>query len=358
MLDDLIGREKLVCHLVIIAAMTMLLAPLVRYAVLGWAIKRRDILDGFDQAAVQAYYQMFSRAAPPGGATLAEFDKLHRRFYGRHFFILPGLILLLVGWLAVTLVVFTAMDQAGYIKNPLFNLPEIAMASLAGAYLWVVHDQILRSRRLDFSPSDVLWCCLRIVIAVPMGYALAGILADDAGPFVAFALAAFPLSALLSIMRRISEKKLDLGDSKEEASDALIKLQGMNRTIVERLHNEDVTTITQIAYCDPVRIVMRSNLSFNFVSDCMNQALAWMYLEDKLALLRPLGLRGAVEIRNFIVALDDADPKSPHKADHDLAVAALPKLAATLGQDPATVQLVFREIAADPFTTFLSSVWF
>jgi hypothetical protein len=86
------------------------------------------------------------------------------------------------------------------------------------------------------------------------------------------------------MLRQLSEKKLDLGATTVEASDDIIKLQGINRTIVERLSNEDITTVTQVAYCDPVRLAMRSNLSFNFVIDCMNQALAWMYLQGTIRL--------------------------------------------------------------------------
>ena len=358
MLDDLSGRQWLVCHLVITASITMLIAPLFRYALLGWKAKQRDIMDGFDPRAIRAYFGMFSRGSlPPEGQEVAEFEKMYTKWYGRRFFILPGIILFVVGYLAIAMVVYTAMDKLGYIRNPIVNLPETAVAALCGAYLWVVHDQILRSRRLDFSPSDVLWASLRIVIAVPLGYAIASILTEVVAPFIAFAMAAFPLSALLSILRRIAEKKGGLGETADEGSDDLVKLQGMNRMIVERLNNEDITTITQIAYCDPIRVVMRSNLSFNFVSDCMNQALAWMYLEDKLAALRPLGLRGAIEIRNFVEAYDDATPQSEDMQEHECALAAFPKIAAALKQEPETVQLAFREIAGDPFTRFLSLVW-
>ena len=35
-----------------------------------------------------------------------------------------------------------------------------------------------------------------------------------------------------------------------------------------------VAQIAQVAYCDPIRLVMRSSLTFSFVIDCMNQALA------------------------------------------------------------------------------------
>jgi hypothetical protein len=86
----------------------------------------------------------------------------------------------------------------------------------------------------------------------------------------------------------------------------------------------------------------------------MNQALAWTYLEENLAILRPLSLRGATEIRNFVDAYDNIEVS---KEEHALAVSALPKLAAAVKQDPDTLHLTLREIAGDPYTSFLSRVW-
>ena len=222
--------------------------------------------------------------------------------------------------------------------------------------MWIVNDLISRARRLDFTPSDVLWALLRLVIAVPMGYAFA-VLAKSQGPFIAFAIGAFPLATLTSMLRRLTTKTLGLDPTPDEACDDIIKLQGINKTIVERLLNEDIATVTQVAYCDPVRLVMRSNLTFNFVTDCMNQALAWMYLESDLDKIRPLGLRGAAEIKHIVDAYDYGGSDVARKSEHDRAVAALPKIADKLGQTPETVQIVFREIAGDPFTVYLDAVW-
>ncbi len=159
------------------------------------------------------------------------------------------------------------------------------------------------------------------------------------------------------MMKRLFNKKLGLEPNADEGHDDIVKLQGINRPIVERLADEDVTTITQIAYCDPVRLVMRSNLTFNFVTECMNQALAWLYFEDKLAVLRPLGLRGAVEIRCLIEEYDDIDTEPTSQAAHDRAVAALPHIAQSFGQPVEAFQIALRQIADDPYTVFLAKVW-
>jgi hypothetical protein len=353
-------QKTLVCMLLVFAGIAAIMAPFLRYVSVGWRAKRNDIMDGLDADARLAYFEMFCRSgvALSAPAASAEFEVLYSRWYGRRFFVVPGLCLCLVSLLSITSVVFSAMHMLGYARNLLFDVPTIAIAAVAGAYMWVVNDFISRARRLDFAPSDVQWGVLRLIISVPMGYSCAAVAAPAVGPFIAFAVGAFPLSTLTSMLQKLANKSLGLEPTAEEASDDIIRLQGINKTIVERLSNEDITTVTQIAYCNPVRLVMRSNLNFNFVTDCMNQALAWMYLQDGLVKIRSLGLRGAIEIKNLIDGYDGAIKNEAKRAEERArAVAAFPKIAAALNQEPETLQIVFRQIAKDPYTIFLYSIW-
>lgn len=343
-------------------AMAALMTPLLRYVLVGWRAKRQDIMDGLNAEARLAYYRMFCRTESVTSADVAmtEFEKLYQTWYGRKYFILPGVIFVLVGTIEITLVSFSTLHDLQFISsNPLFDVPVTAVAAIAGAYLWVADDFISRARRLDFSPSDVQWGTLRLVIAVPMGYAFATVASKDLGPFVAFALGAFPLTALISMLQRLARKGVGIEATKEEGTDDIIKLQGIYPTIVDRLSFEDISTVTQVAYCDPVRLVMRSNLTFNFVTDCMNQALAWMYFQDQLGtVLRPMGMRGAVEIKCLIDEFDDtSSTDADSKAAHELALVALPQMADKLGSSPEALQIAFRQIAEDPFTAFLCEVW-
>jgi hypothetical protein len=71
-----------------------------------------------------------------------------------------------------------------------------------------------------------------------------------------------------------------------------------------------------------------------------------------------MGMRGAVEIRCICLEIDDTEATDPSKqADHARAVAAFPLIAAKIKQDPTTLQIVFGQIAEDPFTEFRARVW-
>ena len=111
-----------------------------------------------------------------------KFETLYSQWYGRRFFWVPGILLFVVTSIEVTFVVLTVLHILAYSPNTFFDIPPIAIAAIAGAYMWVVNDLISRARRLDFSPSDVQWGVLRLVIAVPMGYAFAAIAAPIGGP--------------------------------------------------------------------------------------------------------------------------------------------------------------------------------
>jgi hypothetical protein len=338
----------------------VVMTPVIHFIIAGWAAKRKDIMDGFDANARFEYFRMFGRSIRCTSADTAaiEFEQFHSRWYGRRYFIAPFILLFLTILIGVSTIASTGLNRLHYGVFNIAALPDTAMSAFAGAYLWVADDLILRARRLDMAPSDLMWAALRLAISIPMGYAVAAILTPALAHLTAFALGAFPLTGLVSIMRRLANKNLGLDPTPDEAADDIIKLQGINRAIVERFAIEGITSITQIAYCDPVRLIMRSSMTFNFVTDCMNQALAWMYLQTDLDTIRSLGMRGAVEIRCLCLELDDTEAKDPDKiADHVRAIAAFPLIAPKINQDPATLQIVFRQIAADPFTTFLAKVW-
>ena len=343
----------------IVVAEAAVLLPLLRFLFTGWHSKRRDIVDGLNQKACLAYFKMFCRNSnvPAPDKACGKFFELYDRWYGQKKFIAPGILLFLTSLIAVTCVVFTMLDDLHFLKNPFIDLPIPAVAALSGAYMWVVDDLISRARRLDMAPSDLQWSTLRLIIAVPMGYAFSSIVIEEMAPFVTFALGAFPISTLTALLQRTANKALKNEATDLEMSDGIVKLQGTDRAIVERLEKEDLRTIIQMAYCDPVHTTMRSSLTFNFITDLMNQALVWIYLREDIQKIAPMGLRGAVEVKHFIENLDSSDPSPEAMTEKQLSQEALPKIAAALNQDPTTVQFTFRQIAADPYTCFLYEIW-
>jgi hypothetical protein len=266
----------------------------------------------------------------------------------------PGVIIFIIVIIVSSLVTEWFITSDNYIWKPRLTLSSTAVAALSGAYMWVVNDFISRSRRQDFSPSDILSGALRLVIAAAIGLSFGSIVKDDLGAFVAFALGAFPLGTIQVVLRQLSYRQLGLELGPIETND-LLRLDGIDRPLAERLANEDITSVAQLAYCDPIHLTMSSNLTFNAVVDLVSQALAWVYIGDKLTSIRPLGFRGAYEVRTLLDCLLDEDLDDPK--NKDAAEKVLPILANTLGLTVDGAQFLLREIAFDPYTDFIYSTW-
>ena len=183
-----------------------------------------------------------------------------------------------------------------------------------------------------------------------MGTAVSALFADPVGAPLAFLLGAFPTKTLFTIARRLASQRLKMGEEgKKERK--LESLQGIDTDTAERFVDEGISNIVQLAYCDPVELTMRSNLSFSYVTDCASQALAWLYFEDKLRVMKLYSARGAQEIASLIDELD-GDKEEAEAAKHTLSL-----MAAKIELDEKVLARTLSEVALDPYTKFLRDIW-
>jgi hypothetical protein len=228
------------------------------------------------------------------------------------------------------------------------TLPDIAVASIAGAYAFVAWDIILRSSRRTLTPADILGSTIRMLIAIPLGYAVYALVKEDIGAFVAFAAAAFPIQTIQTILQRLLNKQLNVELGAGTEKDQVINLSGVDKNTADRLVEADITTILQLAYCDPVQTCMRTSLNFAVVSDISAQALAWLYFEGDLSKLRKIGLRGACEMRFLMEDLKAANPD---------AIAVIKSASTSLALSEDEFKNALEEISDDPQTEFLAKTW-
>ncbi|MGY4511171.1 hypothetical protein [Bradyrhizobium sp. USDA 3650] len=347
------SHDVVVPLLIDILLTALLLQPLNHFVVHEWRRKQEEVNNSLDTQAKRTYLAVFWNRAPEA-ATVdpvietksdvdAEFDELYQRWYGRRRFIAPIIILVVIAalqnfYLGVKLValVWDGEELGG------------ATAAIAGAYTFVTWDLFSRVQQRNLARADILRNALRLAVAVPVGYAFGSLLQKGLVPFIAFAMGVFPISTIGTILRRLANDKLGLGLGADTAPDQVTALSGVDRSIADRIEDADITTIPQLAWCDPIQLSVRANLGFDFVVDIVSQALAWVYLTDKLPALRPLGLRGAFEMK--VLADDLASNVAGIKAK---AEAVLP-LAATAANIPLHgFEYALSQIAGDPATRFL-----
>jgi hypothetical protein len=299
-------------------------------------------------------YRTDATAGKPvtGKALEDQFQALFEADFGVKTFIIPATILLAVG----TVVLFMGYtggigyavglgDAAEIVPVQPFGikLELISIAAIFGAFTWVASDVIVRSHQWTLHPSDLAWYALRFIVAVPLGYALA--LAVGANPvasgvtvpvgigaFAAFVGSMFSLDAITKALGTAATRfGMPMNSSPEERDDLIIKLAGVDDAKAQALSTEGLSTIGQLVTVDPIRVSIRTGLSFEYILNLINAALLWVFVGNALKILAPLGLRGASDV----LALDDhwvrADTDALvalRKADADLAKATADSAAA------------------------------
>jgi hypothetical protein len=81
--------------------------------------------------------------------------------------------------------------------------------------------------------------------------------------------------------------------------------------------------------------------------------MAWAYLGEKMNSIRPLGIRGAFDMKSLIDDLDRSVQSPDAVAAKKRAEEALKAVSSALGIAPECVQIVFRKVGNDPYTVFL-----
>lgn len=340
----------------------MVIYPIGRYLARPWTFRREYLIGQLSGESMKLYYEQFRAGAaisgkPVGdsGLTAEDYTKAFRadfdKWYGRRYYIFPvlGLAVLtaVCGWWGCV----DLWDWTSGLRTP-ESMRGLVAAALAGAFVWVISDEIDRLRRRDFTSFDVYYYVFRILISIPFGWALTRLeVTLQVGIPVAFFLGAFPTSTLFRAARRIANQQLKLGEDAVAGKLELESLQSVGKDVAERFRDEGIFTITQLAYADPLDLTIRVNFDFSYVVDCVSQALLWIYLGDKTKDLQSYSLRGAQEVAYFYSGLTKSPP-APN------SLAALQEMAtAKLSMGKEALQCTLGQVAEDPYTIFLCKIW-
>ena len=327
----------------------LLLYPLADYLRYGWVRKKEEIESCMSQEAKVKYFELWLEDRVTAANADAEFKKYYLERYGRKRFAWPVGFTFLIALIGNFILAQALVDLVGKTEGKALQLPA---AAIAGAYTFVTWDFFARVQRRALGTSDVLRGALRLAMAVPLGFAFAAI-AESSGwaVFLAYGIGVFPFDALRTILRRLVYDRLKVPQDDGKAADPVTLLSGVDNDTADRIADADVVTIPQLAWCDPIQLIMRTNLSFDYVIDIVSQALAWVYVGEDLRKLRRFGLRGAYEIRTLEAELGSATPETVARAKSLLFDAAK-----EINCPETGLLNAIEEIADDKATGFLCEV--
>jgi hypothetical protein len=334
---------------VAVLATVVSLYPVTNYITKGWEWRKEVIEASLTDPAKQTYLKLYHRQNVALADAAATFRQFYRKWYGRTRLVVPAAIVGIITFVYAFLLASAGAEKLwpGGPKTFPMLAQTTALGAIGGAYTMITLDSIVRVIQRDLSPEDLYLQALRLMAALPIGYAFA-VLYPPNGPLFAFIAAAFPLQQVQSMLRQQALKQLGQSQPANTTADTLTALSGVDLATTDRLNVIGVNTITQLANADPVQLTMRTNFNFNFVLDLQAQALAWVYLETKLATLRPMGLRSSYEL--CVLQQQAADPGDTMHAN---AQAVIAQAAGAISLTNEQFANALYQIAGDDYVLFL-----
>ncbi len=279
----------------------------------------------------------------------AEFERYHA---AQRYFV-PLVLLLLISacgmWLCRTWVHqhWFATPGSGSGRFP-ETMSESVIMALSGAYVWGIWEIIERVRERNLTPSEIRDLCFRWLVAIPVGHAFSLIAIEGYEPSFAFAASAFPLKSLQRYLREGNLKKLGIASETSATSQQRLhtSIEGVSDVMAARLEELNVYTVLDMAYSNPIRIMVKTGVPIRTVLDWMDQALLRVYASEQRPILLKFGMRCSIDICEFVAL---------HIADQD---ASMKDLAEKLDMSHSTLTDFLHRIAEDPQVRCLYYLWY
>ncbi len=374
-------NDRLIPLVFCIFTVLITIYPIVRYLLKAWRFRKDTLLGQLTGESMVLYYQQFRSgekipwlSGKAAGAKKADvksvgdallqpsdylsaFNSQFGEWYGKRYYVAPlvGLVILSCAcawWGCYSLWLWIAGVRS---IESMFGL---SAAAIAGAFVWIISDEIDRLRRRDFTSSDVYYYVFRLLLSVPFAWSLTRLqMTLQLGIPIAFLLGSFPTTTLFTIARRLAAKQGALGDVPETGALDLEALPSVGKGSAERFKDEGISAVSQLAYADPIDLTIRTNFDFNYVSDCISQALLYLYLKEQLPNLVIFSLRGAFEANCLMEDLKSADPAIVARANQTLQDVVAFLATKQISMSVSTLQSTLYQAAYDPYTLFLVKLW-
>jgi hypothetical protein len=137
---------------------------------------------------------------------------------------------------------------------------------------------------------------LKLWIAAAVASIISSGIAPALQPAVGFAIGLISIPVLFEIVADRASKVLSVKSTEGDTGTAIRVLQGATPNVIDTLNDFDIESTVQLAYCDPMNVMMSTNLPWVVIIDLIDQALLFNYMGPDVAKIRSGGYRGSIEV--------------------------------------------------------------
>lgn len=250
-------------------------------------------------------------------------------------------------------------------------LPIEAVFALAGAYIWSLFELATRARQGNLTPDELFDVSIRYLAAVPIGYTAEFLTFDQVDGAFAFVAASFPLRDVQRWYRKRALEKMKFEDTpKLESTRAGYLSQvvdGLGPDTVARLEEIGIVTFTDLAYADPIRIMVKAGFSLRHIIQWMDHAMLAIYALDYKQKLGQNAITCALDAKEFyethFVTVETyvnernevtevMKPRERGKCQ------SIEKVAEGTGIPAVILGEIFGRVTIDPHVEFLAGMWY
>lgn len=228
--------------------------------------------------------------------------------------------------------------------------PDAVLAGLTGAYLWGMYGIIQRYRSVDLSAVSMHDMWLRMIIAASIGWLIGKSVQPPLDLWAAFGIGAFPLQTLIEFVKSQTGRQFTLADAAKAEPPTVYLVQGATSPVIERLSEEGLTSIEHLAYADPIKLLLKTNLEWKMILDLIDQSILLTYIDEKASSIRADGIRGAIELSK--IGSPQNVGETPQEAEKMLEI-----IASKLGIEPTGLKSLIRTLERDPQVGLISTLW-
>jgi hypothetical protein len=254
--------------------------------------------------------------------------------------------------------VFLAIERSGVnclnsvdLQDAISKTPPAVIAALAGAFLWGLYDALRRYQSVNLTPESLHFMWLRVAIAGAISPFVAITFQGGVAALIGFGLGAFPLSTLSNFLQaQVTEKmKISLRPNPSETP-TLQNIQGLTPSTLDTLAEIGLESTEHLAYADPLKLFLRTNLPWKVILDIVDQTLLFNYVGAKMEALRPFGIRGAIELSDVRHLIEE-------EGTRDQGIKLLSLIASTLRREVEGVWNLIRTVDEDYQVDLISELW-
>ena len=272
-------------------------------------------------------------------------------------FLLPVYALAFVSYIGFYVLFATAhpLFTFGELDELILEIPKAFIYGFSGGVLYALYSILNRYRSTDIPPALVFQLGYQIMLATIAAYFISTISPDYMDAFLAFAVGFIPYVELTEWIRAGAKNRLGttlkFADevSQEKALSSIDAFPGMSRRDAERLKEENIFTIQNLAFTNPVTLYLSTSFKMSRIIDWVNQAYLMVFLSpDQIKKLSHMGIRGAIGMQ---IKYQQTYGSEEHRNK------LIKTICDAIGQDTNEVESLLERIENDIRVDFLTMMY-